>query len=222
MNPERLTYPSAFKAYAEIVLARDAGLEVFRDGDDMDDCDVMFLLNNGKARALFDEMPQRSCTTSRNMKRALKRNKKASQISFYNHNRIIQPQTQGYCIEEERKALLQIKASYIKSYDSNMDHFLPTWVDYDNRTPGNSGGQCCDWERVNCNRTTGHVTHLSLYRLRGLNMYMEDWSKLWQLNISLFLHFKELRSLNLSDDFLDKYIMKTELEKLSSLKKLED
>ncbi|KAI3510865.1 hypothetical protein L1887_18002 [Cichorium endivia] len=113
-------------------------------------------------------------------------------------------QTQGYCLEEEKKALLEIKASHMKTHDFKMDDFLPTWVDY---------GNCCDWERVSCNTTTGHVTELSLYRLRG--------SKLWPLNVSLFLHFKELRNLNLSYDFLDKEIIKTGFERLSSLKKLE-
>ena len=119
-------------------------------------------------------------------------------------------QTEGNCIEEERKALLEIKASYIKTYDSKIDHFLPTWVDYDTSTPGDGGGNCCDWERVSCNTSTGHVTDLSLYKLRGLDIsYMDGGNKSWPLNFSLFLHFKELRSLNLSYDFLDKEIMKT-------------
>ncbi|KAI3512548.1 hypothetical protein L1887_19864 [Cichorium endivia] len=128
-------------------------------------------------------------------------------------------QIQGDCIEEERKTLLEIKASHINSYDSNINHFLPTWVDY--------GDDCCDWERVNCNTTTGHVTDLSLYNLRGMiDVDMElqskyQGNKLWPLNVSLFLHFKELKSLNLSYDFLDKEIMKTGLESLSSLNKLE-
>ncbi|CAH1446372.1 unnamed protein product [Lactuca virosa] len=126
--------------------------------------------------------------------------------------------TESDCIEEERKALLEIKASHMKSYDSEIDHFLPTWVDYDSSTPGDTGCNCCDWERVNCNTTTGHVTDLSLYNLRGV----EAESKFWPLNVSLFLHFKELRSLNLSYDYLDhKAIMKTGLERLSSLNKLE-
>nr|KAJ0226972.1 hypothetical protein LSAT_V11C100013700 [Lactuca sativa] len=130
-------------------------------------------------------------------------------------------QTKGDCIEEERKALLEIKASHMKSYDSENDHFLPTWVDYGSGTPGDGGGDCCDWERITCNTTTGHVTELSLYYLRGTDDDIKFWSKFWPLNVSLFLHFKELRSLNLSDDFLDKEIMKTGLEKLSTLKKLE-
>ncbi|CAI9267424.1 unnamed protein product [Lactuca saligna] len=132
-------------------------------------------------------------------------------------------QTQGDCIVEERKALLEIKASHMKSYDSEIDDFLPTWVDYGSSTPGDGGSDCCDWERVNCNTTTGHVIELSLYNLRGMvDENMELGIQLWPLNVSLFLHFRELTSLNLSYDFLDKLeIMKTGLERLSSLKKLE-
>nr|KAJ0224458.1 hypothetical protein LSAT_V11C100013840 [Lactuca sativa] len=130
--------------------------------------------------------------------------------------------TQGDCVEEERKALLEIKASHMKSYDSEIDKFLPTWVDYGSGTPGDGGNNCCDWERINCSTTTGHVTELSLYNLRGAkDVYMDDENKLWPLNVSLFLHFKELTSLNLSDNFLDKEFIKTGLERLSSLKKLE-
>ncbi|CAI9267421.1 unnamed protein product [Lactuca saligna] len=130
--------------------------------------------------------------------------------------------TQGDCVEEERKALLEIKASLMKSYDSEIDKFLPTWVDYGSGTPGDGGNNCCDWERINCSTTTGHVTELSLYNLRGAkDVYMDNESKLWPLNVSLFLHFNELTSLNLSDNFLDKEFIKTGLERLSSLKKLE-
>ncbi|XP_042756125.1 receptor-like protein 13 isoform X2 [Lactuca sativa] len=130
---------------------------------------------------------------------------------------------QGDCIEEERKALLDIKASHINLYDSKMDHFLPTWVDYGSSTPGDGGGNCCDWQRVNCNTTTGHVTELSLFNLRERDVYRDQFErKLWPLNVSLFLHFKELTSLNLSYNFLDKEIIKTGLERLSSLKKLEE
>ncbi|CAH1442614.1 unnamed protein product [Lactuca virosa] len=126
--------------------------------------------------------------------------------------------TQGDCVEEERKVLLEIKASHMKSYDSEIDHFLPTCVDYGSSTPGDGGNNCCDWETINCSTTTGHVTELSLYNLRGVkDVYMDDESKLWPLNVSLFLHFKELTSLNLSFDFLDKEIMKKGTTRLIAL-----
>lgn len=113
--------------------------------------------------------------------------------------------TQGGCIEEERRALLDIKSSFINSYDSNPEHLLPTWIDYGN------GSECCDWERVKCNTTTGHVTELSLFYLNGFSYedgrYMDE--KVWPLNVSLFLHFEELTSLDLSSNHLDGGIMKT-------------
>jgi len=113
------------------------------------------------------------------------------------HIHIVIRQTQGGCIEEERDALLRIKASHMRTYGFG---FLRSWVDY-------GGGDCCGWERVSCNTTTGHVTDLSLYNLRRSDI---DWwadRKLWALNVSLFLHFKELKSLNLSYNFLDREIM---------------
>lgn len=114
--------------------------------------------------------------------------------------------SQAICIEDERKALLEIKASLIDSYDYGADVVLPTWVDY---------GECCDWERVKCNATSGRVTTLSLQNLEanlnvGIMVESEDYmKKLWPLNVSLFLHFEELRSLNLSWNYLDDQILNT-------------
>ncbi|KAI3684318.1 hypothetical protein L6452_33540 [Arctium lappa] len=89
------------------------------------------------------------------------------------------------------------------------------WVD-DASDGARSGGECCDWERVTCNKTTGHVTKLSLS-----NMVGEGCERIWPLNVSLFLHFKELTSLSLSRNCLDSGIVDTGLGRLSSLKKLE-
>ncbi|KAJ9560569.1 hypothetical protein OSB04_005729 [Centaurea solstitialis] len=114
---------------------------------------------------------------------------------------------EGGCIQEERNALLQIKTSLIHSLLVPSADLLPGWVD--------EGGECCDWERVKCNTTTGHVTDLSLRNM------MEDCDKIWPLNVSVFLDFKDLTSLNLSRNCLDDGIVKTGLGKLSSLKKLE-
>lgn len=112
------------------------------------------------------------------------------------------PPTAGGCREEERRALLDIKFSLINTYDLKPEDILPTWMDYGNTLVG----ECCDWERVKCNTTTHHVTHISLGTLNGRS-YVDK--KLWPLNVSLFLHFKELRSLNLSRNFLDGGIMNT-------------
>ncbi|XP_024972096.1 receptor-like protein 15 [Cynara cardunculus var. scolymus] len=127
-------------------------------------------------------------------------------------------QIEGGCIEEERKALLEIKTSLIDSNFLDLNGFLPSWVD-----DGSSGGECCDWERVTCNPTTGHVTNLTLRNMVGLpkQFYRDCKRTNWPLNVSVFLHFKELTSLNLSMNCLDNNIVKTGLGRLSSLKKLE-
>ncbi|XP_024972098.1 receptor-like protein 15 [Cynara cardunculus var. scolymus] len=118
---------------------------------------------------------------------------------------------QGGCIEEERNALLEIKTSLADSYVLDVAPPLLSWVD-----DGSIGGECCDWERVTCNTTTGDVTKLSLS-----NIVAEGCDRIWSLNVSLFLHFKELTSLNLSKNCLDDGIVNTGLGRLSSLKKLE-
>ncbi|XP_043811568.1 receptor-like protein 15 [Manihot esculenta] len=88
------------------------------------------------------------------------------------------------CFEVERLGLLDLKAS-IGSDGFDADHPFSSWVD-------DSLSDCCKWERVTCNFTTGHVIDLSLNNLR---QYEEN---IWFLNLSMFESFKELRSLNLS------------------------
>ncbi|KAG6526686.1 hypothetical protein ZIOFF_016687 [Zingiber officinale] len=51
------------------------------------------------------------------------------------------------CIEEERKALLSVRAGI-----PDVDKKLTPWRGYD----------CCSWEGVGCNNITGHVTILDL------------------------------------------------------------
>jgi Leucine rich repeat N-terminal domain len=88
------------------------------------------------------------------------------------------------CREEERKALLQINASL---------HFPIFSAEGDWR-----GMECCRWERVTCDPTTGHVTELNLdkyWDARGRSYYPQD-SKL--LNASIFLPLRQLKSLILS------------------------
>ncbi|KAK1415480.1 hypothetical protein QVD17_31262 [Tagetes erecta] len=119
------------------------------------------------------------------------------------------PGIQAVCVEEERDALLAFKASLNNSYTYDADPLLPTWVVH---------GECCEWERVKCD-TAGHVTELSLHNV--ISVVYEDYDRIWPLNISLFLHFKELTSLDLSWNYIDNTIVNTGLERLSSLKKLE-
>uniref|UniRef100_A0A6N2KWT3 Leucine-rich repeat-containing N-terminal plant-type domain-containing protein n=1 Tax=Salix viminalis TaxID=40686 RepID=A0A6N2KWT3_SALVM len=89
------------------------------------------------------------------------------------------------CLEEERMGLLEIKSSI----DPN-GYDLRDWVDTSNENISN----CCEWWRVECDNTTRRVIELTLpgvwyYRLGDL-----------VLNASLFLPFKELRSLDLGNN----------------------
>ena len=99
------------------------------------------------------------------------------------------------CLEEERKALLALKEDFVEplfhdDYDNSDDHsVLPSWIN-------NPQSDCCQWERVTCNSTTGHVIELSLDKLRLCNPWEETISASWK--ISLFQPFEQLRILNLS------------------------
>ncbi|KAF8033044.1 hypothetical protein BT93_D1817 [Corymbia citriodora subsp. variegata] len=80
---------------------------------------------------------------------------------------------------------------------------------------GNKGSNfnCCNWEYVECNPTTGRVTELMPYYVG---------SKSWYLKASLLLPFEELKSLYLSGNCLGRWIPPKEPNLLSSkLSKLE-
>ena len=99
------------------------------------------------------------------------------------------------CFPEEKGSLLEFKAAY------SNESLLPSWVDDPN-------SNCCDWERVTCDSSSGNVFNLSLdylKRIRVIRGYCLDSAR---LNWSLFLSFKELRSLNLSDNCFDDFIWK--------------
>ena len=111
---------------------------------------------------------------------------------------IILVKISGYnsCFEEERKGLLEFKG-FIKSIGDDADHLLPTWID-------DRESECCDWERVTCNNATGHVVELALdnienrtYEALVYDMFYPHYKNPF-INVSLFLPFKELQSLNLS------------------------
>ncbi|KAL8239800.1 hypothetical protein R6Q59_016367 [Mikania micrantha] len=129
---------------------------------------------------------------------------------------------QGIYIEDERKALLEIKASLHEVSDFySVENLLPTWVDH---------GKYCDWERIKCNTTSGFVTALSLGNMFSIETNVQDifyaFEKshvlIWPLNASLFLNFKELRSLDLSWNYIGNTFVSSGLERLSELKKLEN
>ncbi|XP_043818090.1 receptor-like protein 13 isoform X3 [Manihot esculenta] len=120
------------------------------------------------------------------------------------------------CFEEERSTLLDFKA-FVGSNGFDADHLLPSWID-------DPTSNCCEWERVMCNSTTGHVTELSLNNTR--QYYMESYSfyydeNIWYVNLSMFQQLKELKTLNLSYNHFDCSIDDQGCERLSKLKKLE-
>ncbi|KAB5555968.1 hypothetical protein DKX38_006877 [Salix brachista] len=86
-------------------------------------------------------------------------------------------------LEEERIGLLEIKSSI----DPN-GFTLRDWVDTSNESISN----CCEWWGVECDNTTRRVIQLTLSNVRDYSL--GDLV----LNASLFLPFKELRSLDLS------------------------
>ncbi|KAJ4831716.1 hypothetical protein Tsubulata_047724, partial [Turnera subulata] len=86
------------------------------------------------------------------------------------------------CLEEERDALLQIK-TWITHPNGNA---LSSWVDNE------EDADCCKWDFVGCNNTTKRVTKLSLGQKRVWEMGALN------LNTSLFLSLKELKSLDLT------------------------
>ena len=95
------------------------------------------------------------------------------------------------CWEQEKAALLQLKASINSTADID---YLPTW----NSTHKKS--DCCDWEGVKCDNTTGRVIQLDLN-------YTINWSREdWCLNASLFLPFEELQYLYLVDNQISRWV----------------
>ncbi|KAG7588356.1 Leucine-rich repeat [Arabidopsis suecica] len=91
---------------------------------------------------------------------------------------VVSLQMHGYrsCIEKERKGLLDLKAYVNQEYS----------YDWSNDTKSD----CCRWERVECDRTSGLVIGLFLN---------QTFSDPIRINLSLFHPFEELQSLNLYD-----------------------
>lgn len=101
------------------------------------------------------------------------------------------------CFEEERKGLLELKEvmgfmNQSSIINNEFEFLLSDWVDIEGKN------ECCKWSRVTCNHTTGHVIKISLGE-----MYRDSSMNSWSLNLSLFLPFKELQSLNLSSTHID-------------------
>ncbi|GAY60674.1 hypothetical protein CUMW_203850, partial [Citrus unshiu] len=115
----------------------------------------------------------------------------------------------GYrgCLETERTALLEIKRFFIAVRDTGYkDEILTSWVD-------DEMSDCCRWEQVKCvNATTRRVKELSL---DGITLGANSGF----LNLSMFLPFQELESLDLSyNSFMVSMRMKLSIGSLKRLK----
>ncbi|OMP06469.1 hypothetical protein CCACVL1_01557 [Corchorus capsularis] len=99
------------------------------------------------------------------------------------------------CLEEERKGLLELKKVFV---DDSHHSLLPSsWNIHDPE----SSSDCCSWERVTCNSTSGHVIELSLHDLKLGEAAIVKTSVNWS-QISLFQSFEKLRILDLSSNRL--------------------
>ncbi|KAM4100512.1 hypothetical protein ACB094_05G072900 [Castanea mollissima] len=117
------------------------------------------------------------------------------------------------CFKEEKLALLEIKA-FIKS-NGATDSLLRSWV-------GDTEIDCCNWEQLTCNFTSGHVIELSLNNIQiPFEGLPSKATKIWFLNVSLLWPFKELRSLNLSNSAIGGWVGNEGFSSLSRLKELE-
>ncbi|KAA3452154.1 leucine-rich repeat receptor-like protein CLAVATA2 isoform X3 [Gossypium australe] len=107
------------------------------------------------------------------------------------------------CLEHERIALLHLKPFF------NFRDELKSWVEV-------KSSDCCKWERVECNTTTGRLIQLSLSSTKW-EFNVEYWHlHSWYLNASMFLPFEELKSLYLSDNAIAGCIENEDFGKLSS------
>ncbi|GLT65090.1 hypothetical protein SLA2020_375420 [Shorea laevis] len=108
------------------------------------------------------------------------------------------------CLEQERIALLQLKSFFNDPWD------LRNWG------KGKENSDCCRWERVECNRSSGRVIKLHL------NYTLSSWSSSnFYLNTSLFLPFEELKSLSLAGNRIAGCIENEDFHRLSKLSTLE-
>ena len=75
------------------------------------------------------------------------------------------------CLELERSALLHLKHNFF----NDPHNYLQKWVDHENYS------DCCQWERVECNTTTGRVIALHFIALGVGN---------WQTGVSMLLFLR--------------------------------
>ncbi|ESQ27737.1 hypothetical protein EUTSA_v10019030mg [Eutrema salsugineum] len=104
-------------------------------------------------------------------------------------------QLHGYqsCVEKERNALLQLKNYFVSiTREVFVDDVLPTWT---NDTKSN----CCGWDGLRCNLTSGRVTEIAL---SGTYPFLTILKENSLLNLSLLHPFEDVRSLNFSGHLL--------------------
>ncbi|KAK8543558.1 hypothetical protein V6N13_076363 [Hibiscus sabdariffa] len=111
------------------------------------------------------------------------------------------------CLEEERVALSLLKP-FFPFIDSTFGgpgglnyFYYDVGEDYDSVEEKESSIDCCKWERVECNPTTGRLTHLFLNLTHQFDVIYDEYQyhrEKWYLNASLFLPFEELQYLSLS------------------------
>ncbi|XP_057967795.1 receptor-like protein 15 isoform X2 [Malania oleifera] len=127
------------------------------------------------------------------------------------------------CHAEERKALLRIKdfvkSNWLSSSSSSTTDIFPSWVAGEAES-----NDCCKWERVKCNATTGRLMDLSLFNINNITYYERlecIRCDKWLLNASLFLPFQDLTTLNLSFNPISGFLPNQELSSLKNLETLD-
>ncbi|KAG6621632.1 hypothetical protein I3842_Q015800 [Carya illinoinensis] len=129
------------------------------------------------------------------------------------------------CLEEERIGLLRLKA-FLKSH-YHIGNRLSSWIEDTDQI----NSDCCGWEGISCNSTTGHVIELSLHDMKQQYYPRTDGffypistireENIWLLNVSLFQPFKKLTSLDLSCNEIGGCIANEGFERLAVLRSLE-
>lgn len=142
---------------------------------------------------------------------------------------------QSLCNEDERSALLQFKESIVvnncASYDPYSFPKVASW-----KLDGVSGGDCCSWDGIECDKDSGHVIGLdlsssclygsintnsslfSLVHLQYLNMAFNDFNN---SNIPVGLaNLSMLKHLNLSQSSFSGQIP-SQISELSNLVSLD-
>ncbi|XP_050284101.1 receptor-like protein 15 isoform X2 [Quercus robur] len=113
------------------------------------------------------------------------------------------------CWEQERISLLELKASIVNYTDK---YYFPHWDSADKEN------DCCEWEKVKCDITTGRVIKLAL---NNTIYWGGESGGGWHFNASLFLPFEELQYLDLSFNSISRWIPSEGFERFSTLGKLE-